>query len=127
MNNHFEIKDPIYNIIYNINKYISIKYFNDDYPENHNIRYDKKNKICLIKENNTWGSKDIDSTINMLIEDNIIELANRYNTVKDDKIDVDNIQYYYTIFKYLYKNEYNSIYKNLKKIVKTYKHTILMT
>jgi len=41
-----------------IQTYINYKYFNNNFPENFNIKYTNDNK-CLIKKNNNWKEIDI--------------------------------------------------------------------
>ena len=49
--------------------YIKKKHFDEDFPENNNIRYTLENK-CKIFENDSWKEKDIVSLSSELIQDN---------------------------------------------------------
>jgi hypothetical protein len=71
-----------------IPNYIEFKYFNKNFPENHNIKY-KQNKGCLIKKNDGWTFININYLTNNLIENNSFKLQQYYNKhIKeiDDKI-----------------------------------------
>lgn len=50
-----------------IPKYIEFKHFNKDFPENHNIKYEKNND-CMIKKNGEWKITNLD---NLLIKTQI--------------------------------------------------------
>jgi hypothetical protein len=41
-------------------KYIEFKHFNKDFPENHNIKYEKNNN-CQIKMNGEWKITNLDN------------------------------------------------------------------
>ena len=47
-------------------KYIEFKYFNDEFPENKNIKYENNN--CLIREDGKWKSKNLNNMILDIIE-----------------------------------------------------------
>ena len=47
-------------------KYIELKYFNDEFPENKNIKYENNN--CLIREDGKWKSKNLNNMILDIIE-----------------------------------------------------------
>jgi hypothetical protein len=61
-----------------IPNYIDFKYFNKDFPENHNIKYEK-NKGCLIKKNDAWTFININYLTDNLIKNNSFELVKYYN------------------------------------------------
>ena len=65
-----------------IPKYIELKHFNKEFPENHNIKYEK-NKGCLIKNDNRWGLTNLDILSNKLFDKNSYELRNYYNNQKN--------------------------------------------
>jgi hypothetical protein len=46
-------------------KYIEFKHFNKNFPENHNIKYEKNNS-CLIKHNGEWKITNLDNLSNKL-------------------------------------------------------------
>jgi hypothetical protein len=64
-----------------IPKYIEFKHFNKNFPENHNIKYEK-NKGCLIKNDDKWGLTNIDNLSDKLFNKNSYELRNYYNNQK---------------------------------------------
>jgi uncharacterized C2H2 Zn-finger protein len=66
-----------------IPKYIELKHFNKEFPENHNIKYEK-NKGCLIKNDDRWGLTNLDIISNKLFDKNSYELRNYYNNQKKD-------------------------------------------
>jgi hypothetical protein len=49
-------------------KYIEYKYFNEDFPENKNIKYE--NNYCLLREDGKWKPKDLNNMIIDIIEKN---------------------------------------------------------
>lgn len=62
-------------------RYIEFKHFNDNFPENKNIKYEKNNR-CLIRENGEWKYTNIEHLSNKLINKNSYELSEYYNTKK---------------------------------------------
>jgi hypothetical protein len=66
-----------------IPKYIEFKYFNKKFPENHNIKFEKY-KGCLIKQDDEWKITDIKYLTNKLIDTNLKELEDYYNSHKED-------------------------------------------
>jgi uncharacterized C2H2 Zn-finger protein len=65
-----------------IKKYIEFKYFNKNFPENNNIKFEKGNG-CLIKQDDEWKITDINYLTNKLIETNLKELEDYYNSHKE--------------------------------------------
>ena len=49
-------------------KYIEYKYFNEEFPENRNIKYENNN--CLIREEGKWKSKNLNNMIIDIIDKN---------------------------------------------------------
>jgi len=85
-------------------KYIEYKNFNDEFPENRNIKYENNN--CLIKEEGKWKSKDLNNLIIDIIEKNKFIVYNNYIEYIDEK-DIDD--------KYI-KNELKVLIKSSKSI-----------
>jgi uncharacterized C2H2 Zn-finger protein len=85
-------------------KYIEYKNFNDEFPENRNIKYENNN--CLIKEDGKWKSKDLNNLIIDIIEKNKFIVYNNYIEYIDEK-DIDD--------KYI-KNELKVLIKSSKSI-----------
>jgi hypothetical protein len=65
-----------------IKKYIEFKYFNKNFPENNNIKFEKGNR-CLIKQDDEWKITDINYLTNKLIDTNLKELEDYYNSHKE--------------------------------------------
>ena len=97
-----------------IPKYIELKHFNKDFPENHNIKYEK-NKECLIKNNDKWGSTNLD-----LLSDKLFN-KNYYNNQKmdiEEKIkNIELLEFIYSRLNYLDLN-LNNIKNEIKNIIK---------
>jgi len=70
-----------------IPKYIELKHFNKDFPENNNIKFEKNNE-CFIKRNNEWKYSDLDYLTNKLISTNSSEIFRYYNK---EKIKIEDI------------------------------------
>ena len=104
-----------------IPKYIELKHFNKDFPENHNIKYEK-NKGCLIKNNNRWGLTNLDILSNKLFDKNSFELRNFYNNQKTDieeKIkNIELLEFIYSRLNYLDLNLNRSLFNNIKNEIK---------
>ena len=108
-----------------IPKYIELKHFNKEFPENHNIKYEK-NKGCLIKNDNRWGLTNLDILSNKLFDKNSYELRNYYNNQKKDieeKIkNIEVLEFIYSRLNYLdlYLNKslFNNIKNEIKNIIK---------
>lgn len=63
-------------------KYIEYKYFNEEFPENRNIKYE--NNYCLIKEDDKWKNKDLNNIIIDIIDKNKFIIYNNFIEYKDD-------------------------------------------
>ena len=108
-----------------IPKYIELKHFNKEFPENHNIKYEK-NKGCLIKNDDRWGLTNLDIISNKLFDKNSYELRNYYNNQKKDieeKImNIELLEFIYSRLNYLdlYLNKslFNNIKNEIKNIIK---------
>ena len=108
-----------------IPKYIELKHFNKEFPENHNIKYEK-NKGCLIKNDNRWGLTNLDILSNKLFDKNSYELRNYYNNQKmdiEEKIkNIEVLEFIYSRLNYLdlYLNKslFNNIKNEIKNIIK---------
>jgi len=108
-----------------IPKYIELKHFNKEFPENHNIKYEK-NKGCLIKNDDRWGLTNLDIISNKLFDKNSYELRNYYNNQKTDieeKImNIEVLEFIYSRLNYLdlYLNKslFNNIKNEIKNIIK---------
>jgi hypothetical protein len=108
-----------------IPKYIEFKHFNKDFPENHNIKYEK-NKECLIKYDGNWGSTNLDLLSDKLFNKNSYELRNYYNNQKtgiEEKImNIELLEFIYSRLNYLdlYLNKslFNNIKNEIKNIIK---------
>ena len=66
--------------------YIEKTHFNKDFPENHNIQYDKKSKKCKIKDNNIWKKISMSLISSKLLCDNSDKLLSYY---KNNKIIIE--------------------------------------
>ena len=118
--------DDMYNIIRlsGINvipRYIEMKHFNKDFPENHNIKYEKNNN-CLIKKNGEWRITNIEHLSKNLINKNSYEISNYYNNNKT-KInnaisDIDLIEFIFKKFNYLDLCLDKKLYTNIKDEIK---------
>lgn len=64
------------------NRDIEFKYFNKNFPENNNIKFEKGNR-CLIKQDDEWKITDINYLTNKLIDTNLKELEDYYNIHKE--------------------------------------------
>jgi hypothetical protein len=108
-----------------IPKYIELKHFNKEFPENHNIKYEK-NKGCLIKNDDRWGLTNLDIISDKLFNKNSYELRNYYNNQKTDieeKImNIELLEFIYSRLNYLdlYLNKslFNNIKNEIKNIIK---------
>ena len=117
---------------YIIPKYIELKHYNKDFPENHNIKYDKI-KGCSIKNDGKWNVADIDYISDNLFNKNSDELLKFYNNYKKDidliikkkeenDVKKELFQYIYLRFNYLdlsvNKKMFNNIKSQIKQIIK---------
>jgi uncharacterized C2H2 Zn-finger protein len=64
-------------------KLIELIHFNNDYPENQNIRYDNKKKLINIKRNDMWTTIDYNFLVYNLLINNSKLLTNYYNDYKE--------------------------------------------
>ncbi len=110
---------------YIIPKYIKLKHYNKEFPENHNIKY--SNNGCLVKINNEWIYKDINDFSETLLNRNATELK-KYFDNKKREIDiaikeVELFEFINSRLNYLdlqlNKNLFNSLKKEIKNIVKS--------
>jgi hypothetical protein len=104
-----------------IPKYIELKHFNKEFPENHNIKYEK-NKGCLIKNDNRWGLTNLDIISSKLFDKNSFELRNYYNNQKTDieeKIkNIELLEFIYSRLNYLDLNLNRTLFNNIKNEIK---------
>ena len=126
--------DDIFNIltksgIYIISKYIEMKHFNKDFPENHNIKCENNND-CLIKKDDEWKVINLNYITDTLIYNNSKEIHRYYNN-KEKEIEnklqnTDKINEIYSYFNFtdLHANKeiYNIIKCEIKNIIKTTKY-----
>ncbi len=110
---------------YIIPKYIKLKHYNKEFPENHNIKY--TNDGCLVKVNNEWIYKDINDFSETLLNRNATELK-KYFDNKKREIDiaikeVELFEFINSRLNYLdlqlNKNLFNSLKKEIKNIIKS--------
>ena len=125
--------DDIINIFtmsgnYIISKYIELKHFNKDFPENHNIKYEKNND-CYIKKDGVWRIINIDHLTDKLIYNNSKEI-HRYYYEKQKEIEnkiknINILSEIYKRFNYLdlqiNKEIYNKIKYEVKDLIRTTK------
>jgi hypothetical protein len=109
-----------------IPRYIEMKHFNKDFPENHNIKYEKNN-TCLIKKNGEWKITNIEYLSNNLINKNSDEIKNFYlnnkNEINNYISDIDLIDFIFKKFNYidlfLDKRLYTNIKDKIKEIIRS--------
>jgi hypothetical protein len=118
--------DDMYNIIRLsgvnvIPRYIEMKHFNKDFPENHNIKYEKNNN-CLIKKNGEWRITNIENLSKNLINKNSYEISNYYNNnktkINNSISDIDLIEFIFKKFNYLDLCLDKKLYTNIKDEIK---------
>jgi len=110
-----KIKDELLKIPYfAIPKLIETIHFNDDMPQNKNIKFpNKKENILSVYEGDKWVYKDKNETINDLIDSKYNVLDNHYDETEGN---ISNyIQKSYTSFKKVYEEGDEEFVKNLKK------------
>jgi len=102
-----------------IPKYIEYKHFNKDFPENHNIKYEK-NKGCSIKNENKWKITDIDYLSNKLLNNNSIELLRYFNNnyIKEKMIKLEIHKFVNSRLNYLDLYIDTKLYNNIKLEIK---------
>ena len=121
--------DDIINIFlkggdYIIPKYIEFKHYNKNFPEKHNIKYEK-NKGCYIKNIDKWSFSDLDFLSNNLLNKNSEELKSYYNNeyIKERLIKLEILEFVNSRLNYLdlYINTklYNNIKSEIKNIIKS--------
>ena len=109
-----------------IPKYIQLKHFNKNFPENNNIKYDVRNG-CLIKKGDEWRCVGIDNISKRLIDHNSGEIGKFYDKNKENinKIfkDIQLLEYITTKFNYLDlhldKTFFNELKNEIKYIIKS--------
>jgi len=103
-----------------IPKYIEIKYFNKDFPENNNIKYEKNN--YLIRKNGIWITTNMSYLLNDLIYKNGIEinkyLINNNNIIKEKIKNIEQLDYIYKRCNYLDLNTNKELHNNVKCEIK---------
>lgn len=112
--------------------YIEKKHFNKEFPENNNIIYDDKTKLCKVKIDNEWKYDTVENISNKLIQDNSDQLFNYFKKNKELFItDVTDIYIYYEMIKNMMeinikkkKKTHNSLLKIISFFVKTFKPNI---
>ena len=111
-----------------IPKYIELKHFNKDFPENHNIKYEKNND-CYVKKNGEWKIINIDNLSKKLLNTNYHEI-NKFYYDEKDKIEekIQNIEIIDIIYKRLNyldlqvnKKMYKDIRYEIKDMIRTTK------
>jgi hypothetical protein len=111
-----------------IPKYIELKHFNKDFPENHNIKYEKNND-CYVKKNGEWKITNIDYLSKKLLNTNYNEI-NKFYYDKKEKIEenIQNIEIIDIIYKRLNyldlqvnKKMYKDIRYEIKDMIRTTK------
>ena len=104
-----------------IPKYIEFKHFNKDFPENHNIKYEKNND-CMIKKNGEWKITNIDNLSTKLIDKNSSEINNYYsdqrNRIEEYIQNIELMEFINKRFNYLDLSLDKKLYKNIKDEIK---------
>lgn len=109
-------------------KYIKLKHYNKEFPENHNIKYNK-NTGCLVKNNDKWVFKDINDFSEILLLNNTKYLHEYYkNNINDFNEIIKDIKTYNLIhskLNYLDLDISSAKFKILKnQIIKIIKENI---
>ena len=110
-----------------ISKYIELKHFNNNFPENCNIKF-IKNKACNVKNNNKWELHDIDELSKNMCSKNASEIYKLVNSNNNEiKEKIKNIEIYENMIKNiqyldLELNLHNI--KSIKTLIKIYKQTL---
>ena len=110
-----KIKDELLKIPYGaIPKLIETIHFNDNMPQNKNIKFpNKKENVLSVYEGDKWVYKDKNETINDLIDSKYNVLDNHYDETEGN---ISNyIQQSYSCFKKVYEEGDEEFVKNLKK------------
>jgi hypothetical protein len=105
--------------------YIKKKHFDEDFPENHNIKYTNDNK-CKVLEENSWREKDIGLLSNNLVKDNT-EVLLMYCDENEIKLlnEIKNVEKYdhirnklFIIYNKTDNEKYNSVLKQITDLIK---------
>ena len=101
--------------------YIELKYFNKNFPENHNIKFEKNNN-CLIKKNDKWRITNIENLSINLIDKNSFEIRNYFYNNKN-KLNNSISDIIFKKINYLSlcldKNLYSNIKNEIKVIIRS--------
>ena len=110
-----KIKDELLKIPYvAIPKLIETIHFNDNMPQNKNIKFpNKKENILSVYEGDKWVLKDKNETINSLIDSNYNVLDNHYDETESTFSNYTKRSY--SSFKKIYEEGDEEFVKNLKK------------
>jgi hypothetical protein len=120
--------DKLINILRSNNiipNYIDCKHFNENFPENRNIKFE--NNVCYVRKQDKWQPITIDKLSSSLLQTNTNELAKKYNSAKDiiEGIiqNVDVMEYIEKKFDYLdlmtNKNKYKEALDDIKCLIKS--------
>jgi hypothetical protein len=120
---------------YPILKLIELIHFNKDYPENQNIRFDKKSNTLHIKINGVWTTIDINNLIYNLFINNSKLLTNYYNNNKEyfnNLINNENhlqellIYLNHNMLEQIHPKNYNLMNKETKNSIKNFESSYPM-
>ena len=111
-----------------ITKYIEFKYFNKDFPENHNMKCEKNNE-CLIKKDGKWNITDLEYLAKDLILNNSNEILQFYEKEKqkiEEKINnTELVEIMKRQFNYYELNKdrqmYNAVKIQIRNVIKSTK------
>jgi len=120
------IYEKCFKACFPILKLIELIHFNNDYPENQNIRYDNKKKLINIKKDDIWTTIDYSYLIFNLLINNSRLLTNYYNDYKDyfDNL-INNINHIEEVKTYINHNMLEQIHpKKFILMTKETKNTI---
>jgi len=105
--------------------YIQKKHFDEEFPENNNIKYTDDNK-CKVFENNGWKEKDISLMSNKLIKDNT-EILLFYCDNNDVNIlnEISDVEKYdhvknklFIVYNKSDNHKYNDVLSKIKELIK---------
>ena len=129
------IYEKCFKACFPILKLIELIHFNNDYPENQNIRYDNKKKLINIKKDDVWTTIDYSYLIFNLLINNSRLLTNYYNDYKDyfDNL-INNINHIEELKTYINHNmleqihpkKFNLMTKETKNCIKNFESTYHM-
>ena len=120
------IYEKCFKACFPILKLIELIHFNNDYPENQNIRYDNKKKLINIKKDDIWTTIDYSYLIFNLLINNSRLLTNYYNDYKEyfDNL-INNINHIEELKTYINHNMLELIHpKKFNLLTKETKNTI---